>query len=198
MKRTLAISLVLLLFLSFRTSDVGLGPVEVNASNGYPVHNLDTGLNYTSIQEAIDALQTLDGHRILVEKGVYFENVIIGKSISLLGENKSNTIIDGNNVGTVLDVRADYVNVSGLTVQRSGIFPNAGIFICYNPNLPPPETWSIHTNISNNILKWNSYGILLRFSSYNSISGNVFVDNSAGIMLENASYNAILGNVMHA
>jgi hypothetical protein len=34
----------------------------VKASDGYRVHNLSTGLNYTMIQEAVDASETLGGH----------------------------------------------------------------------------------------------------------------------------------------
>ena len=66
--------------------------VEVKAPNGYPVHNLDTGLNYTTIQEAIDAPETQNGHTVFVEEGTYYENVVINKSLSLIGENRETTI----------------------------------------------------------------------------------------------------------
>jgi len=49
------------------------------------VHNVDTGLSYASIQEAIDAAETFDGHTIFVEAGVYDENIVIDKSLSLIG-----------------------------------------------------------------------------------------------------------------
>jgi pectin methylesterase-like acyl-CoA thioesterase len=39
----------------------------------YPVRNLNTRLNYTTIQEAIDAAETSEGHVIFVEKGMYYE-----------------------------------------------------------------------------------------------------------------------------
>jgi len=68
------------------------------------VHNLDTGLNYTSIQEAIDAPQTLYGHTIFVEEGIYYEHVVLNKSLSLIGENRSTTIIDGNHTGNVIKI----------------------------------------------------------------------------------------------
>ena len=67
---------------------------EIKALNGYPVHNLNTSLNYTTIQDAINAPETLDGHTIFVEEGKYYEHVIVNKSLSLVGENIRTTIID--------------------------------------------------------------------------------------------------------
>ena len=50
------------------------------------VHNLDTNANYITIQAGINDLATLDGHTIFVEQGTYYENVVINKSLSLIGE----------------------------------------------------------------------------------------------------------------
>jgi len=49
------------------------------------IHNLDTGLDYLTIQAAIDAPETLNGHTIFVENGTYSENVSVTKSIILMG-----------------------------------------------------------------------------------------------------------------
>jgi len=53
---------------------------EANASNGYPVHNLNTGLHYSTIQEAVEALETIDGHKIFVKEGTYYEHVVVSES----------------------------------------------------------------------------------------------------------------------
>ena len=49
--------------------------------------------NFSKIQDAID--NASDGDTVFVYSGSYYENVLINKSIRLIGENKSNTIIEG-------------------------------------------------------------------------------------------------------
>jgi len=63
------------------------GQHEAKAFSTLPVHNLNTGLNYTTIQDAINANETLDGQTILVDEGTCYENVVVNKTISLMGAN---------------------------------------------------------------------------------------------------------------
>lgn len=100
--------------------NVRFSQVEVKASNGYRVHNINSGLNYTTIQGAMDAPQTLDGHTILVDAGIYFEHVIITKSISLIGEERDTTIIDGSETGTTIRISKNNVNIINLTIRNAG------------------------------------------------------------------------------
>jgi parallel beta-helix repeat protein len=90
------------------------------------VHNPITGLDYATIQDAIHAPETLDGHTILVDSGTYHENVAVTKSITLIGENSSNTIIDGGGgASPVVNVNnLDNVEISGFTIQngQNGIY----------------------------------------------------------------------------
>ena len=60
-----------------------------------PVHDINNGLGYETIQEAVDAPETLDGHTIFAEAGTYYENIVVNKPVSLFGENRDTTIIDG-------------------------------------------------------------------------------------------------------
>ena len=85
-----------------------------------PVHNINTGLNYTSIQAAIDAPATLNGHTILVDAGTYYEHVDMSKSLVLLGKDRSNTIIDGNGTGTAVKLSANSITVANFTIRNAG------------------------------------------------------------------------------
>ena len=48
---------------------------------------------YQHIQDAID--NSLENCKIFVYEGTYYENVIVNKTIELIGENKASTQIDG-------------------------------------------------------------------------------------------------------
>ena len=74
--------------------------------------------NYSSIQDAID--NTSNGDTVFVFNGTYYENIIIYKSIILLGENKNTTIIDGDKKGDVVRVVSDEVTISGFTIINGG------------------------------------------------------------------------------
>lgn len=85
-----------------------------------PVHNIDTSLNYTSIQAAIDALETLNGHTIFVDAGMYFEHVTMSKQLLLMGESKTNTTINGNGTGTVVQLSANHVTIADFAIKNAG------------------------------------------------------------------------------
>jgi len=183
-----------LLVLSSCFLHMRFNPVEVKAVNGHPVHNLNTGINYTTIQEAIDSPETLAGHRILVDAGTYYEHVIIHKSVSLIGENRNTTIIDGSHSGTVIIIQASYVNVTGFSIQESGtiMHTESGIYITEG---------TTKNNVSNNIITGSNFGIMVEESSENTISGNDIVTNSAigiyfkGSARNNASENNVKNNL---
>jgi hypothetical protein len=62
------------------------GEIAEMLAGGYPVHNLNTGKDYITIQAAIDDPETLDGHTISVESGIYPEHLVIDKQITLRGD----------------------------------------------------------------------------------------------------------------
>ena len=154
------------------------------------VYNIDTGLNYTNIQEAINAPETLNGHTILAGAGTYYENVVVNKGVSLLGESRETTIIDGNGTGTVAEVTVDNVTVKDFTIRNSGGWPESGIRLSEVKNC----------NVSGNNIANNYFGIRIDYSSNNSITGNVVTANSErGIWLRSFSTNnSITGNIITA
>ena len=151
------------------------------------VHNLDTGLNYTSIQEAIDAPETWNGHRIFVEEGIYYENLVIDKSLSIIGENKNATIIDGSGVGDVTTLIASNIIITGFTFQNSGDnYLDCGISI---------DDKSTRDNISHNLILGNNYGLAV-LSSNNTFYGNIIKNNFAGLVLNWGEGNTLRNNVL--
>ena len=154
-------------------------------SEAVSVHNIDTGLDYLTIQEAIDAPETLDGHTILVGTGTYYEHVVLDKSASLIGENRTGTVIDGNGTGTLMWITANSVTISGFTFCNSGHdYGDCGILIENSQG----------NNVANNIITNNLYGIRLVNSTNISLTDNVASENAVAVYLCNSSCNEITRN----
>ncbi len=132
------------------------------------------GGNYTKIQDAID--NASDGDTVFVYNGTYYEKVVVDKSINLIGEDKTSTVIDGSRVSHVVYVSAYWVNISGFTIQNSGHNWAADTGI---------KIYSKHITITDNTISNNKYGIYLWGSSCNTITGNnIISNNEVGIVLE--------------
>lgn len=139
-------------------------------ADNYPVVNLDTGIGYSTIQEAVNAFVTYDGHTILVKAGVYTENLYIGKGISLVGEDKETTVISGDNNNTAITIFGDGVNVTGFTIRNGGNTTTGiggGIHLYATDNC----------NISENIVTANNFGVYLENSGNNTLRNNRIFDN---------------------
>ncbi|MFH1101345.1 MAG: C25 family cysteine peptidase [Methanobacteriota archaeon] len=134
------------------------------------VRNVRTGEKFVTIQSAIDDPETVDGDIIYVPQGVYIENVQVDKSIRLLGENADRTIIDGMALTSVVSVFADYVQISGFTIQNGICGYTSGIAIFAN-----------HCIISRNIIILNCRGIFSKDTSSHCIENNTILMNSKGI-----------------
>ena len=148
--------------------------------------------NYSSIQEAIN--DASDGDTVFVynDSSPYYENVIIDKSISLIGENRETTIIDGSGVGNTVTLLTKYINLSGFKIVNGGDveFEDAGI-----------DMTTISTkfcNIMENIICNNNfYGIRLFHAHNNTIKDNIIMDNVCGIHITpKADFNTFENNTI--
>jgi len=139
--------------------------------------------NYSKIQDAIHDAR--DGDTVFVYSGVYYETLWILDSISLIGEDKDTTFIDGNFSEFVIAVWENYVKISGFTIQNSGEDYD-GIW-CEDSNF---------VNISGNIIKnIDYYGIVMFNSSQNNIVDNDISNCSDGITLfTDSNNNSIIRN----
>lgn len=137
--------------------------------------------DYEFIQEAINNAD--EGDTIFVKSGTYYQTAIINKSLSLVGENRETTIIDGNGTTTRIYIERDNVTITGFTIRNALVTTEAGILLMRVD----------YCNISENRLTDNNRGIDLLDSSYNIIAGNFMEENGAGISLSGFN-NSIYGN----
>jgi parallel beta-helix repeat protein len=164
-------------------------PITLSEENAKTIYVDASSVEYyTSIQEAIDAANTSD--TIYVYSGVYNENLEISKSITLKGQDKNNTIIDG-----YIIIYANEVKINGFTISRydAGSPVNNGI-----------EIRSDYNFIIGNIISNNNHGIKLSNSSNNTISNNNIINNTVGIYLKYYSndniiyHNNLINNTQNA
>jgi len=161
--------------------------------------------DYAKIQWAIGNATV--GDTIFVYNGTYCENLLIDKMILLMGENKSNTIIDGMGTGTVVSVMESNVNITGFTIRNSGNeSEDSGICLYSSDNSRIDSNiiinssrgiWLINSHrndFTDNIVRNNTCAIHLRLSSYNAFKHNIIRNNTCGICLRDSSYNEIYHN----
>jgi len=148
---------------------------------------------YPTIQAAID--NTVNGDTVYVFNGTYIENIVVNKRIMLQGEDRGNTVIDGNG-GDVVNIKSPYVNISGFTIRNGGY----GIYMVIGRDCRITDC-DLHSNIhgiylwracrdnviSDCILHSNTNNGIFIFmsSSNNSISGcTAYSNGNNGIMLQ--------------
>lgn len=176
--------LILTIIFSFFISFNSVASSEGNEGSMISVVSIGVG-NFSSIQEGIDA--AYPGGTVYVYNGTYFENIVIDKSLTLIGENNINTIIDGRSTGNAVKVNADYVKIQGFTIQHSGhTYPLSGINLSSDYNV-----------VQDNIIMNNFYGLTLYLSSDNTISNNIIQNNDhCGIYMSKSTNNTITNNTI--
>ncbi len=146
-----------------------------------------------TIREGI--INASDHWTVFVYNGTYYENLLINKSLRLIGENNVNTIIDGGKISDVITIKTgvDETNVIGFTVRNGSVIDenNCGIKI---------ESYVEKTLISNNNIDECRTGIFIkgRFTEHNIISNNNIVNfDYCGIKLGNFAHNnQIVSNII--
>jgi pectin methylesterase-like acyl-CoA thioesterase len=87
------ISSLLFFFSIFVIIDVSVNLIDNASGDTFYVNTTGDGGAFTSIQDAINA--SSDGDTVFVYNGTFYENVVVNRTISLVGEGKNHTIIDG-------------------------------------------------------------------------------------------------------
>ena len=172
---------VILLFIfmsvnpSFAVDNVKKSSILVSDGNTLYVGGSGEG-NYSKIQDAIDNASDGDTVFVFDDSSPYYENVIVDKSISLIGEDKNTTVIDGATNGNGVNISADIVTIVGFNIQNCS--NGAGICIYSNNSI-----------ITDNIISYNMIGIetyyggdsqdptVLLSCGYNTITNNLIIFN---------------------
>ncbi|MHC4942720.1 MAG: NosD domain-containing protein [Planctomycetota bacterium] len=149
------------------------------------VHNLDTEEDFTSIQEAIDDLDTLAGHTLSVEPGTYLENVVVNKSLNLQSAsgNPSDTLViaaDGSL--PVIEVESSFTTISGFMVSGSTML--AGLHLGRADSC----------TISNNHCMGNRFGLHVDHGSGNKVTKNTITNNEGHGMIIEGSPSTMLSD----
>jgi parallel beta-helix repeat protein len=161
---------------------------------------------YPTIQKAIDAANP--GDTVYIRIGTYVENLHVNKRLTLVGERKESTVIDGSGKNqTIIDVTANNVAITGLTVQNcqrkagtsyagikvSGRACNITSNFVTNTKIGILVT-SQESRISKNVLKSNGHGIALQLAAKVTVEGNTVSGNTEGISLSASSNNIVVDN----
>ena len=121
--------------------------------------------NYSKIQDAIDNASDDDTVFVFDDSSPYYEQLIVNKSITLIGENRETTNITGEFDGSAVIVNTPHVYISGFTISRY----NTGIKVM---------SGGYYTNISNVVVKYCKIGVVTGCCFNNIISESVFLYNS--------------------
>jgi len=166
-----------------------------------PVFNTDSGIGFTTIQRGIDDPETSDGHTIYLADEHFSENVMLYKSISLIGSGVEETIIDAGGGDIGVGVMANNTVIRDFTVMNAADEPGSGI-ILLNPAEPlslhqdgPPDTVPLVNCTVEDINSFdNNGGIILIEVSESLVANSSFSDNEMGIMLMGSDSNTIENN----
>jgi parallel beta-helix repeat protein len=203
-----------MLTMAFKTQPVRAEPRTWTVDDDGPA-------DFTSISGAIATANS--GDTIYVYNGTYHEYVyIFHKSLTLIGENKFATIIDGSGYSEAVRISyAQSVKLTGFTIRNA----ETGISVYHSDNntivgnvitnssLGDPYNWgggislehsSSNTVADNTISNTTEAGIWMQYSHHNTIVGNVIsrnteieINDSSGIFFGEDTYqNTVLNNVI--
>ena len=171
----------------------------------------DGPADFSKIQDAINAASP--GDTIYVYNGTYCENVVLNKTLHLIGENNATTIVDGLGLYTnIVLITAQEVRIEAFTIRNHNVNGGSSIKVqsnnaIINNNIITNThvtditqgigVWSESTEnitIVGNMISKNYYGIKPGFNS--TIRGNVISNNSRGMMIVSSGHNIIYENVI--
>jgi parallel beta-helix repeat protein len=129
--------------------------------------------DFATIQGAIN--NATSGDTVLVSNGTYKEQVIINKPIDVIGQNRSNTIIDAGGAGYVVQIKSSNATLSGFTLQNTSRDLSIAWGGIWLNGFPTPVS---NVTIANCTVTNSLYAIWFNNAMNNTLSQNDFVSNS--------------------
>jgi len=183
--------LILLMSVNIGSTFAGDADVKTMSPVGFDGNTLYVGgtgpNNYTTIQSAVS--DAVDGDTVFVydDSSPYYENIVVDKSINLIGEDKNSTIIDGVYGGIdLINLQAEDVSITEFTLQNSDM----GIYT---------DTKNISFVISNNIIRNQGYaGIYIQWrgSGIKIVENNSIYSNDVAGIIASSSNCIIRNNIL--
>jgi parallel beta-helix repeat protein len=161
---------------------------------------------YPTIQAGVNAANP--GDTILVSSGTYKENVIITKSLNLVGAGSGTTIIDAQARGPGINVTGlAGVLISGFAITDTGFFDSAVLIassyqVTLSHNKLQASSQSNGTSITNsnaitvidNVIMGNLYGVAVQGGFNNLIQGDNATGNAIGLGILSSPGNVVRAN----
>jgi len=130
--------------------------------------------DYPSIQEAINNSNDYD--TIIVKPGTYHEHLIVDKKITIIGEKRNQTIIEGDNAERhIIEIISDKVQIQNFTIQNCKI-SHSGIRI-----------WTNNNTISFNTILNCGGGVEMYWTIGNIVKNNLFINNTFAVFFSDST-----------
>ena len=190
-----------------------LGAVLVGTYYYGPVHNIDTYFDYATIQGAINATITSNGHTLVADAGTYAENITVNKSLDIRGPNFGLAGNSGSRVaeaivvpgtssasGEIFMVQTSNVSIDGFTIDGDNPLLTSGNLGTNGADLDAAEAVTVYVNnvnnltVSHNIIQNLTYfGVTIFGASYSAptTSGHLV---SANLIKDMGHYNSSFDN----
>lgn len=142
--------------------------------------------NFPTIQAAINYAE--EGDLVFVRSGTYYEHLVVNKTLTLFGEDRNTTIVDGEYLfPSVVNVTANNVKISGFTIQHC---PDGGRALWLNDY--------VNMTFSYNIITGCNEGVRLVRSSGNVVSDNIVQDcyYNTGVGIDYGFNNTVYRNTI--
>jgi len=151
-----------------------------------PVTDINTGQVFSTIQAAINDPTTNNGDTLELISGLYNENVVVNKTLTLMPLSGANVIVTAlSSSSPTFTLAATGITIQGMTITGSTGTDQAGIYL---------TTTASNCIIDGNTIT-NNYDGINAFSNGNTIKNNNITNYTwMGINLSNLNYALIKNN----